>query len=41
MIVGLGGILLAIYMFQHGHWLIALAAMATGFCWPSWWMPRQ
>ncbi len=44
MIVGLGGLLLAIYMFQHGHWFIALAglaAMAIGFCWPGWWMPRQ
>jgi hypothetical protein len=43
MIVGLGGLLLAIYTFQHGHWfiaLVALAAMAIGFCWPSWWLPR-
>ncbi len=29
--------LAVIYMFQHGHWfiaLVALAAMAIGFCWP-------
>jgi hypothetical protein len=44
MIVGLGGILLTLYMFQHGHWfvgLVALAAAVLGFCWPGWWMPRR
>jgi hypothetical protein len=43
MIVGLGGILLALYMFERGHWfiaLIALGATAIGFCWPGWWMRR-